>query len=222
MYGKLYLVRHGQTVFNTQGLIQGRCDSPLTDLGRDQARAAATWLRGRGVRFDAAFSSPILRACDTMELIWAGPYLRVRGLQERSSGTLEGTDLSGLPKPMADFPARFGGEAQGPLEARLTAALRAVMRGEVAGVPGRSDAPADPGALVPLAAGEPATGNVLAVSHGAACKAFARAWREGARAEIPSPFPNCEILVFSFDGDRFTLLEAHDPAASLGGTGLAI
>ena len=63
---------------------------------------------------------------------------------------------------------------------------------------------------------------MLAVSHGAACKAFARAWREGARAEIPSPFPNCEILVFSFDGDRFTLLEAHDPAASLGGTGLAI
>ena len=222
MYRKLYLVRHGQTVFNTQGLIQGRCDSPLTELGRSQARAAAAWLREHGVRFDAAFSSPILRACDTMELLWAGPYARVRGLQERSFGTLEGTDVSGLPKPMADFPARFGGEAQEPLEIRLTAAMRAIMRGEASGVPGRSDAPVEDGTVRPPASDEPATGNVLAVSHGAACKAFAHAWREGARAEIPSPFPNCEILVYAFDGERFRLLEAHDPAAALGGAGLAI
>ena len=33
MFTTLYLVRHGQTVFNTRLLIQGRCDSPLTDLG---------------------------------------------------------------------------------------------------------------------------------------------------------------------------------------------
>ena len=222
MYKKLYLVRHGQTVFNTQGLIQGRCDSPLTDLGRDQARAAAAWLRSHGIRFDAAFSSPILRACDTMELLWAGLYTRVRGLQERSFGTLEGTDVSRLPKPMADFPARFGGEAQGPLEARLTAAFTAIMLGEAGGMPGRSDVPVEDCAVRPLAPSESATGNVLAVSHGAACKAFAHAWREGAQAEIPSPFPNCEILVYAFDGERFTLLEAHDPAASLGGAGLAI
>lgn len=222
MYTTLYLVRHGQTVFNTQGLIQGRCDSPLTPLGRDQARAAAAWLREHNVRFDAAFSSPILRACDTMELLWAGVYMRLRGLQERSFGTLEGTDVSDLPKPMADFPARFGGEAQAPLEDRLSAAMFAIMHGEAGGVPGRSDAPVEEGAVRPLAPGESATGNVLVVSHGAACKAFAHAWREGARAEIPSPFPNCEILVYGFDGERFTLLEAHDPAAALGGVGLAI
>lgn len=219
MYTKLYLVRHGQTAFNTQGRIQGRCDSPLTDLGRDQARAAATWLRDAGVRFDAAFSSPILRACDTMELIWAGSYTRVRGLQERSFGMLEGTPVSELPKPIGDYPARFGGEAQAPLEERLTETMLAIMRGEAAGVPGRSDAPTEACALEPDA---PATGAVLAVSHGAACKAFAHAWREGARAQVPSPFPNCEILVYSFDGDRFMLEEAHDPAASLGGAGLAI
>lgn len=222
MYTTLYLVRHGQTVFNTQGLIQGRCDSPLTPLGRDQARAAAAWLREHGVRFDAAFSSPILRACDTMELLWAGPYARLRGLQERSFGTLEGTDVSGLPKPMADFPARFGGEAQVPLETRLTETMRAIMRGEAGGVPGRSDVPVEECAVQPLMAGEAPSGNVLVVSHGAACKAFAHAWCEGARAEIPSPFPNCEILIYGFDGVRFTLLEAHDPAAALGGAGLAI
>ena len=222
MYKRLYLVRHGQTVFNTQGLIQGRCDSPLTDLGRDQARAAATWLRSHDVRFDAAFSSPILRACDTMELLWAGSYARLSGLSERSFGTLEGTKVSGLPKPMADYPARFGGEAQGTLEERLTMTMLSIMRGEAGGMPGRSDAAIEVGALQPLPSGEMRTGNVLVVSHGAACKAFAHAWREGAQARIPSPFPNCEILVYAFDGKGFTLLEAHDPAASLGGIGLAI
>ena len=34
---KLYLLRHGQTEFNVKKLVQGRCDSPLTDLGRQQA-----------------------------------------------------------------------------------------------------------------------------------------------------------------------------------------
>ena len=35
---RLYLMRHGQTEFNVQQLVQGRCDSPLTDLGIAQAR----------------------------------------------------------------------------------------------------------------------------------------------------------------------------------------
>ena len=35
---RLYLMRHGQTLFNTLNRIQGWCDSPLTEKGRDQAR----------------------------------------------------------------------------------------------------------------------------------------------------------------------------------------
>ena len=38
---RLYLLRHGQTEFNVKKLVQGRCDSPLTGLGRQQARVAA-------------------------------------------------------------------------------------------------------------------------------------------------------------------------------------
>lgn len=36
----LYLMRHGQTFFNQEGLVQGVCDSPLTDLGIEQAKQA--------------------------------------------------------------------------------------------------------------------------------------------------------------------------------------
>ena len=35
---RLYLLRHGQTEFNVKKLVQGRCDSPLTDLGRQTSR----------------------------------------------------------------------------------------------------------------------------------------------------------------------------------------
>lgn len=242
MFTTLYLVRHGQTVFNTRLLIQGRCDSPLTDLGREQARAAASWLGERGVRFDAAFSSPAERACGTMELLWAGPYQRLEGLRERSFGDLEGTDVLALPKPMGDYPVSFGGEPELELEARLTSTLAAVMRGDYEArpdsapegvssvqsigsrdpVPGRTDAPVEPCALRPLDEGAPRSGNVLAVSHGAACKAFAHAWEHTVEVELPSPFPNCCVLVYRFDGASFSLVEVADPAAHLGGEGLPI
>ncbi len=242
MFTTLYLVRHGQTVFNTRLLIQGRCDSPLTDLGREQARAAASWLGERGVRFDAAFSSPAERACGTMELLWAGPYQRLEGLRERSFGDLEGTDVLALPKPMGDYPVSFGGEPELELEARLTSTLAAVMRGDYEArpvfapegvsssqsigsrnpVPGRTDAPVEPCALRPLDEGAPRSGNVLAVSHGAACKAFAHTWEHTAEVELPSPFPNCCVLVYRFDGASFSLVEVADPAAHLGGEGLPI
>ena len=232
----IYLVRHGQTVFNTRLLIQGRCDSPLTDLGREQARAAAAWLHGRGVQFDAAFSSPAERACSTAEILWGGPYARLMGLSERSFGALEGTDVLALPKPMGDYPVAFGGESERDLTGRLNGAMRAIACGDLERdaatehtsasaalpIPGRSDAPIEACAIEPLPTGAPRTGNVLVVSHGAACKTFARAWSEFAQDELPDPFPNCCVLVYRYDHGRFTLLEAVDPASHLGGEGLPI
>lgn len=261
MYTTLYLVRHGQTVFNTRGLIQGRSDSPLTELGREQARAAARWLREHGVSCAEAFSSPMERACATTELLWAGFYLRLTGLSERSFGDLEGTEVRQLPKPLADYPARFGGESLRAVEERLSRTMLRIMTGAYrdggamgacaaapaaegpvaaaegpcadgacrggeraagmrsAPMPGRSDAPIDPGALAPKPR---ATEEVLAVSHGAACKAFAHAWEAYAQVEVPDPLPNCMVMVFSFDGERFSLQEVADPAGYLGGAGLSI
>ena len=50
----LYLMRHGETMFNAQHRIQGWCDSPLTGRGIEQARAMGAKLRERGVRVDRA------------------------------------------------------------------------------------------------------------------------------------------------------------------------
>ncbi len=65
--GPLFLARHGQTEWNAQGRYQGRLDSPLTALGRAQARAAAETMRGRGVA--RLLCSPLGRARHTADVV---------------------------------------------------------------------------------------------------------------------------------------------------------
>ena len=255
LYTRLYLIRHGQTVFNTEHLIQGRCDSPLTDLGREQARCVARYFRDHGIAPDAAFCSLAERACDTLEIIWGGSYVRLAGLRERDFGSLEGQSLGLLPSPIGDFPVPHGGEVQAGLEQRMNSTIRNIMLGAyddalaecassdssnrrpeimaseggavTAGCPiaGRSDLSIDPVAVMPpqgVRRDSSCGGSVVVVSHGAACKAFSRVWRDRAQAEIPYPFPNCEILIYDFDSVSFTLVETANPAAELGGTGLPL
>ena len=88
----LYLMRHGQTLFNKRHRIQGWCDAPLTDLGVYQAQVAGQYFKNAGITFDAAYSSTSERACDTLEIVTNGslPYQRVKGLKEWNFGTFEG------------------------------------------------------------------------------------------------------------------------------------
>ena len=78
----LYLVRHGETLFNVKGLIQGWCDSPLTDLGWEQARRAGAYLEREGVVFDRAYASTLTRTQRTLECITGMPYSCEDGLRE--------------------------------------------------------------------------------------------------------------------------------------------
>ena len=57
---KLFCVRHGETVFNSQGRIQGQFDSQLSALGLRQCQAVAERLAG--LEIDAIIASPLSRA----------------------------------------------------------------------------------------------------------------------------------------------------------------
>ena len=60
---QLLLVRHGQTVSNTTGLIQGQSDSPLTQTGQAQIKALAQRLSRSGCRLNyTILTSPLGRA----------------------------------------------------------------------------------------------------------------------------------------------------------------
>lgn len=100
----LVLVRHGQTAANRGGLLQGRVDLPLTELGAVQAQAAAEHLRdlGRdrpgGVR---VVSSPLLRARATAETI-----AKVLGTIPEIDDRLVEVDYGAWDeRPLADVPA---------------------------------------------------------------------------------------------------------------------
>ncbi|MDF3306936.1 histidine phosphatase family protein [Rhodococcus koreensis] len=60
---RLILLRHGQTEYNADNRMQGQLDTELSELGRSQARAAATALVGR--RPISIVSSDLRRAYDT-------------------------------------------------------------------------------------------------------------------------------------------------------------
>ena len=64
---KIYLVRHGETDWNRMERMQGQADNELNDTGRRQAQIVADALRG--IRFDAAFSSTLIRAVTTAQII---------------------------------------------------------------------------------------------------------------------------------------------------------
>ena len=63
----IYLVRHAETEWNKERKYQGGQDIPLSDAGIEQARQLA--VRLRKVKFDLVYSSPLLRARQTAEII---------------------------------------------------------------------------------------------------------------------------------------------------------
>lgn len=90
-YCRFTVVRHGETEWNVQHKIQGQTDSPLTENGVAQAKAAAADLKD--VKFDLAFSSDLLRAQRTAEIIAMEHDLTVtttKMLRERAFGSFEG------------------------------------------------------------------------------------------------------------------------------------
>lgn len=93
----LYLVRHGETDFNRQGIVQGRgVNSPLNELGRTQATALA----GRFVAdpVDVIYSSPLRRAFETATAVAKAIQIETiptdPDLEEMSWGIFEGQPQS--------------------------------------------------------------------------------------------------------------------------------
>jgi len=87
----LLVIRHGETEWNIEERFQGHGDSPLTNAGRDQARALA--LRLKDIPFDTLVSSDLGRALETASIITEQTGHTVREdarLRERNFGDLEG------------------------------------------------------------------------------------------------------------------------------------
>ncbi len=102
---KLILVRHGETLWNKDGLIQGGdSDIELNDTGFGQARRLAAFLKDEPII--AILSSPLRRATATAEVIASHHHLPVeidQGLKELRVGDLEGISISDLRTTFSRF-----------------------------------------------------------------------------------------------------------------------
>lgn len=96
--GHLYFVRHGQTVWNVENKICGQTDSPLTDLGHQQAIAAGEKVKEEGLQIDQILCSPLSRAYDTAKHIAEINEIPLNvepRLIEQNFGKWEGTPRNG-------------------------------------------------------------------------------------------------------------------------------
>ena len=182
MVKHLYLMRHGETLFNVYHRIQGWCDSPLTPKGIEQAKKAKQYLKD--IPFDHYYCSTAERTCDTLEIVTDRrfPYTRLKGLKERYFGMFEGQSEDLLPSTkLYDnvFPL-YGGESSTALSLRMFNTLREVMDHEDHQI-------------------------VLAVSHCGASMNFLHYVDDLAlRGDYVR---NCETLHFTYENGKFTFVE---------------
>jgi probable phosphoglycerate mutase len=94
---RVILVRHGQTTWNNASRFQGHLDSPLTDIGIEQARSLGARLKK--MRIAAVYSSDLGRAAQTAQCIveLTGHHVIFdTRLRERGLGIFQGLDKAAI------------------------------------------------------------------------------------------------------------------------------
>lgn len=96
--GKLYFVRHGQTIWNVENKICGATDIDLTKLGHEQAIATGHKIVDMNIHADCILYSPLMRAKKTalhISEITGIPAIEEPRLKEQNFGKYESTARNG-------------------------------------------------------------------------------------------------------------------------------
>ena len=147
----LVLVRHGESEWNKKNLFTGWRDVGLTEKGIAEARAAGRRLKAEGLSFDVAFTSALVRAQHTLDLILEEmgqndlTIIKDKALNERDYGELAGLNKDDARKQWGDEQVKLwrrsydvappGGESLQDTAARVlpyynTEILPRVLRGD--------------------------------------------------------------------------------------------
>lgn len=228
---KFYVVRHGQTLFNVMGKVQGWCDTPLTEEGVRGAEALGRGLAN--VEFAAAYSSDSGRAVQTLDALLDARQRHAPGsvppsrraadarLREWCYGDLEGEPGERLHETLT---AGFGREmAMDELNRRLPEVADVLADADRSG---RAERFADIEARLReffLDAGraslEVGGGNVLVVTHAFAVRSIVYLL-DPARVNDPLKIVNASVTEVGFDGRAFSLGAIGSTAWSDQGEGL--
>ena len=130
-----YIVRHGQTLLNSLDRAQGWADSPLTDAGKQTAVELGHKLKS--IDFDAVYTSDMLRAIQTAELIMeAGekkgmPIEKDARLREWCLGNMEAENNTVFINNVIDW---MGGASFAELNERLPDVADAIYEHDTTGM----------------------------------------------------------------------------------------
>ncbi|MDD4237144.1 MAG: alpha-ribazole phosphatase [Desulfotomaculaceae bacterium] len=135
---RVYLIRHGETEWNTTMKFQGRTDIPLSERGRRQAVSLGKRLAA--LKLDAFYASDLVRAYETATIISSHhglPIETVPGLRELNFGAWEGLTSTEIKKLFPDeikqwwenpFSIRIpGGETYNELIERSVKAIKKLV-----------------------------------------------------------------------------------------------
>ncbi len=183
MSSKIYLVRHGETEWNKQGIVQGQSESVLTELGKQQAQELKQKLSG--IEFCAIYCSTLSRALETASIVADGQAItQMSELMEIHVGPMEGLPRAEAQEKYKDQFRNFwerpdlfeleGAETFFTLQQR---SLRVIEK--IAGA---------------------SSGNVLVVSHGALIQTLHAYYNKIDMRFLwdNGPMENCSYKVFTF------------------------
>ncbi len=195
---KIYLMRHGETAWNAENKLQGHSDIPLNEKGIELAKRTGQALKD--IPFEAAYSSPLIRAIQTAQIVMEGKGVPVQTddrLKEMGFGVLEGIHhrekehsefLRTLNRDTIEYQAPEGGETFAQVEERVYDFFCELVQKK-----------------------ELADSYVLVTSHGAAIRGLmnklfdggdiSRFWGNGVHK-------NCAVSILNVDGGGNVNLEA--------------
>jgi 2,3-bisphosphoglycerate-dependent phosphoglycerate mutase len=105
---KLFLVRHGQSEWNSQNRFTGWVDVNLSDQGRAEAKKSGKMLNALNINIDFFYTSFLKRAINTLEIILSEinkdniNYIKAWELNERHYGSLTGLDKDEMKKKLGE------------------------------------------------------------------------------------------------------------------------
>ncbi len=138
---KLFCIRHGETVYNLEGRIQGQADSHLSPLGRRQCEAVADALAEQAI--DVIVASPLARAVESARILADKLRLEVvtdPRLMEINAGIFQGHTWPEINDRFPEVAAEWrkadpdfripGGESRRDVMLRAGAALEAIRQSD--------------------------------------------------------------------------------------------
>lgn len=196
-YCTLYIVRHGETDWNLQERMQGQIDIPLNETGIKQAKILAKKLKN--IKFEMVFSSDLLRAKRTAEIIALEHKLAVKttkALRERTFGKYEGINYKEYHKLFEQFfrksyNERYSKKAYDNTESNEELMLRfiPIIRELSVAYPGK---------------------NILVVTHGGVMRAFLHHLSIVQKTEYRrARIANTAYMILESDGSDFFINDSY-------------